>query len=376
MATHLAAVTLAKGKPFEVQTRPTPKPGPGELLIQVKSVALNPADNNMRNHGYLMTRWPTVIGFDMAGLVIEAGEGVPQDIFQSGITRIVAYAACYWRSWDPNYGPFQEKCLVPWQHAVALPTDSKLSWNEAATLPVSTQVPQCAWDAMGIPRLQSTSSTNTTTVFDDKEKKEALLIWGASSSVGSMGVQSARLLRDEKHSSIAAVYATASAVHHEYIVSLGADRVFDYKDPHVVDSIVSAAKENNLVIRHCFLAAGDLTSCQAVLKSFVEEESGATPEGKGQTQAKLASAPLLPDEVPHVPGVETMFLMPPAEEQERLAHFEYCLGTWLRKHLAEGSVAPSPGLTVVGKGVGSINAGLDVLLRGVSCTKLVVEIDE
>lgn len=51
MATHLAAVSLAKGEPFELRTRPTPKPGADELLIQVKSVALNPADCYMRDQG-------------------------------------------------------------------------------------------------------------------------------------------------------------------------------------------------------------------------------------------------------------------------------------------------------------------------------------
>ncbi|KAJ6147073.1 hypothetical protein N7497_009055 [Penicillium chrysogenum] len=77
MATHLAAVSLAKGEPFELRTRPTPKPGADELLIQVKSVALNPADCYMRDQGLFIPTYPTVTGFDISGLVLEVGDNVP-----------------------------------------------------------------------------------------------------------------------------------------------------------------------------------------------------------------------------------------------------------------------------------------------------------
>lgn len=77
MATHLAAVSHAKGESFELQTRRTPKPGPGELLIEVKSVALNPADGYMRDQGLFIPSYPAVLGFDVAGLVLEAGDNVP-----------------------------------------------------------------------------------------------------------------------------------------------------------------------------------------------------------------------------------------------------------------------------------------------------------
>jgi hypothetical protein len=46
-----------------------------------------------------------------------------------------------------------------------------------------------------------------------------------------MGVQSARLLKENKKSSFAAVYATAGAANLNYMWSLGTDCVFDYKDP-------------------------------------------------------------------------------------------------------------------------------------------------
>ncbi|GMG08201.1 unnamed protein product [Aspergillus oryzae] len=359
MTTHLAAISPAKGRPFELEPRPTPKPGPDELLIAVKSVALNPADAIMRDQGLFISTYPTVIGFDMSGSVLEVGDNVPPS-YQPG-TRVAAYAASVWKSCDPDYGPFQERCLVPWQHAVPLPEG--MSWNHAATLPVAVQVPLSAWDAMGIPRMGEDTAKIT------MGKREALLIWGASSSVGTMGVQTARLLRDNPNSSFAAVYATAGSANRSYVGSLGADRVFDYKDPQVVNAIISAAKGDGLVIRHCFLATGQLASCQAGLEAFLGEDH------KGET-AKIASAPVVPPDAMVMDGVETIFVMPSMLEEERLEQFRYWIGTWLKENLTKGTIRPSPELSVVGKGLGAINAGLDKLLRGVSCTKLVVEIAE
>jgi NADPH:quinone reductase-like Zn-dependent oxidoreductase len=390
MSTHIAAVFPAKGQPFELQTRLTPKTGPGELLIAVKSVALNPADTIMRSEGLFITTYPTVIGFDISGLVLEIGDNVPTGnaddgpglFFQPGITRVAAYTASFWRSCNPDYGAFQERCLVPWQHAVPLP-DDKLSWNDAATLPVSVEVPLNAWDTLGIPRVGAAAglaSNHPTSMGTDtggrtgeksENQKAALLVWGASSSVGTMGVQSGRLLKEDENSSIAALYATAGLANMKYVSSLGADRVFDYKDPQIVDRIVSAAREDGLVIRHCFLAVGQLASCQAVLKAFVGVD-----EGEEKKKAKIASAPIVPLDADSVDGVEIVFLQPSADERERLEQFRYCMGTWLRENLSKGRIGPSPEPKVVGKGLGAINAGLDMLLQGVSCTKLVVEVEQ
>ncbi|KAJ5181294.1 Polyketide synthase enoylreductase [Penicillium cf. griseofulvum] len=387
MATHLAALSLAKGEPFKLQTRPTPKPGPEELLIEVKSVALNPADGYMRDQGLFISTYPTVIGFDISGLVLEVGDNVPVGatgegpgpFFQPGITRVAAFAASFWESCDPDYGAFQERCLVPWQHALPLPED--ISWNQAATLPVAVEVPLNAWDVMGIARVgEATASSVSTgpvspgttegTQKNKIQKGNALLIWGASSSVGTMGVQSARLLREDPDSSFAAVYAAAGAANQKYVASLGADRTFDYKDPQVVDAIISAARQDGLVIRHCFLAKGHLSSCQAVLKAFIGDNQGENQK------AKIGSAPVIHPDAEEVTGVETIFVLPSTDEGERLAQFRYWMGTWLRENLAKGTIRPSPEPRVVGKGLGAINAGLDVLSRGVSCTKLVVEVAE
>lgn len=324
-------------------------------------------------HAGKWKKYPAVLGFDIAGLVLEVGAGVPVKatdghqgpIFEPRVTRVAAYSAATFESCQFDYGAFQERCIVPWQHAAPI-TDPSISWDHVATLPVSVQVPLCAWDAMGLDVSQSDAkdSDSDTTLAP----KEALLIWGASSSVGTMGVQMGRLQKTTR-SPIAAVYATAVVANHEYVKSLGADSLFDYKSATVGDDIVLAAKEDGLVIRHCFLANGDIRMCQAVLAAFAELSDRATGE------AKIASAPVVPPDTKEVLGLQTIFLVPSTDKSERLHQFAGWMVS-LSKHLSIGAIRPSLDPHVVGTGLECINAGLDRLAQGVSCSKLVVQVGE
>lgn len=367
---------MASGQPLVVQERRTPKPGPGEILVAVKAVALNPADTLMRAHGLFIQTYPAILGFDIAGLVIEAGEGVPDSateniqgiFFTPGVTRVAAYSAAVFESCDPNYGAFQECCLVPWQHAAPI-TDSSLSWEQVATLPVSVQVPLCAWDALGLAPAAANGSSGQHAAAANSAipsgSKEAILIWGASSSVGSMGVQLARLHK-VTDSSVTAVYATAGAANHDYVKHLGADRVFDYKSSNLVEDIISAAEKDNLVIRHCYLGKGDVALCQSVLGAFA---------GGEDYKGLIASAPIVPADTKEVEGVHVIFLVPAMEKTERLRQYQCWMAT-LSKYVSAGNVKPSPEPRVVGTRLDAINAGLDTLVQGVSCSKLVIKIEK
>src|SRR5438105_10570907 len=58
---------------------PTPLPGPGQVLIQVKAAGINPGEAKIRE-GLLHARWPTTFpsgqGSDLAGIVTQTGPGV------------------------------------------------------------------------------------------------------------------------------------------------------------------------------------------------------------------------------------------------------------------------------------------------------------
>lgn len=79
MATQRALVQYEKGGELTIDTAfPVPKPRSDEVLIKVKSVGLNPGDAWLRNHGAfdIPLQYPLVVGSDLAGDVVEVGEGV------------------------------------------------------------------------------------------------------------------------------------------------------------------------------------------------------------------------------------------------------------------------------------------------------------
>ena len=76
MTTHKALLLLEKQGSLAVRDIETPKPGPGELLIEVRATGLNPVDWKIQSYGLFFTEFPAILGIDSAGIVKEVGEGV------------------------------------------------------------------------------------------------------------------------------------------------------------------------------------------------------------------------------------------------------------------------------------------------------------
>ncbi|KAL9118868.1 MAG: hypothetical protein Q9187_004577 [Circinaria calcarea] len=340
---HLAAILPSKGSAFEITYRPTPTPGPNELLVEVKSIALNPIDHYQFYRGFPPISYPAILGSDIAGTVISTGSSVPSDAPKPG-TRIAAFAPCFFMQGALDYGAFQTRVLVPAADAVPLP--QAMSFNEASLLPMAVLTAWSGWYTIGLAR---------DTVYTAADKK-GMLVWGGASSVGSAAVQVAKLMGFS-------VYVTASEKHHEYLKGLGASKVFDYKGEHVVESIVKAAKEDGVTVQTGFDAVGQLQSCLEILKEL-----------KGEGTAKLASAALLPEDPPTMEGVEVAFVAGPTDEKERTEHFHFIFGVWLKEKLEKGDFVPSPKIRVIEGGLESLEKGLDELRKGVSGTKLVLEV--
>lgn len=82
--TQKALLLTKKQGSFELGTRPVPQPGKGQILVKVKSAALNPAELWIQKFGIVIqdAQYPVVLGLDFAGDVVEVGEGV--DGFKPG----------------------------------------------------------------------------------------------------------------------------------------------------------------------------------------------------------------------------------------------------------------------------------------------------
>lgn len=337
---HLAAVLPAAGSALEVTHRKTPTPGPNELLIGVKSVALNPVDYYQRDRGIFLTQYPAVLGSDVAGIVLSTGSDVSPDAPQPG-TRVAAFATGFYEGGNPDYGSLQTRVLASASMVVVLP--DSITFNEASLLPMSVATALGGWYSIGLPR---------DTLYKPADK-QALLVWGGASSVGSGAIQSAKEMGFH-------VYATASPVHHAYLKSLGAAYVFDYHSPSVEQDILRVTTDHGHNLATAFHAVGQLPHTIQVLSHHVP--------------AKCASAVPVPEDTPHVEGVEVKFVMAPVDAKERSEHFRFVFWDWLRERLADGRYVPSPAIRVVEGGLGGAQRGLDELSKGVSGVKIVLEL--
>lgn len=73
---HKAALLTNWGTPLSIGERPTPTLAATEILVQVKAIALNPVDHFQRDRGFGIDKYPTVLGSDVAGVVVQVGANV------------------------------------------------------------------------------------------------------------------------------------------------------------------------------------------------------------------------------------------------------------------------------------------------------------
>ena len=270
--------------------------------------------------------------------------------------RVSAYATS-WFLQTPDYGAFQNFVLVPAENVAVIPAN--LSFNEASILPLAFYTAWMALRILDIPQ---------ETLFQQSDKK-GILIWGVGGSVGSVAMQIARLMGFH-------VYATASEKHHSYLQNLGKGtgllKLFDYKGQDVVAKIVSAAKDDGIVLDLAIeAAAGNLKDIVAILNQV-----------KGSTRlAKVAAAPFSMAYLWYsffVPtclsGVHVQFVDDPSDEKERSRYFAFIYNSWLPEKLETGDFVPSPKVKVVPGGIKGIENGLQELKSGVSGIKLVLEV--
>jgi NADPH:quinone reductase-like Zn-dependent oxidoreductase len=137
--------------------RPDPRPGPGELLMEVKASSLNFRDWLMVLGLYNpKQKLPLIPGSDGAGVVVERGAGAQR--FAVG-TRIASAFAPGWVAGvgtraklktalgGPNDGMLCERIVVPEEGCVELP--AHLSFEEGATLPCAAVTAYNALVAQG-----------------------------------------------------------------------------------------------------------------------------------------------------------------------------------------------------------------------------------
>ncbi|ETA71110.1 NADP-dependent oxidoreductase [Actinospica robiniae] len=183
---------------------PTPVPLPSEVLVRVRSTAVNPVDAMVRSGTFRMLGEPPfVLGWDISGVVEEV---VP------GVTRFEVGDEVYGMPFFPRAGnAYAEYVAVPSRQLARKPTT--IDHDHAAALPL---VGLTAWQAL-------VDSANV-------RPGQRVLIHAGGGGVGHLAVQIAKARG-------AHVTATASAAKQDFVRSLGADEVVDYRGTDFTEKV-------------------------------------------------------------------------------------------------------------------------------------------
>jgi NADPH2:quinone reductase len=185
---------------------PTPKPGPGEVLVQVRAAGVNPYDTYMRNGAYpVKPALPYTPGSDAAGTIEAVGGGVtkvkPGDRVYTATTLTGAYA---------EYALARENQVYPLPEKISFPQGAGL-W-----VPYGTAYTALRHHA-------------------DARAGETLLVHGASGGVGIAAVQWARAL------GLTVIGTAGTPRGLELVKKEGAHHVFDHSKAGYAEEILKVS---------------------------------------------------------------------------------------------------------------------------------------
>jgi NADPH:quinone reductase-like Zn-dependent oxidoreductase len=241
-----AAVYTRYGPPEILQLREVPRPVPkdNEILIRVHATTVNRTDCGFRKPEYPLIVRPvnglfkpkrTILGSEFAGEIEAVGKDVKS--FRKG-------GQVFGLTGD-RFGAHAEYVCLPEEASIA-PKPSNINYEEAAAV--------CDGAMLALSCLKKVNI----------RRGQEILIYGASGSIGTAGVQLARYFGAD-------VTAVCNTKNVEIVKSLGADRVIDYTK----DDFTKNGQTYNVI----FDAVGKISflRCRSSLKPrgvFLETDLG------------------------------------------------------------------------------------------------------
>ena len=202
-----AAVITHPGPPdvLQVQEVPDPRPGVGEVLVDVTATAVNRADLMQRQGHYDPPPGaPPYPGLECSGVIARLGEGVTGWAVGDPVCALLAG------------GGYAERVAVPAGQLMRVPQG--LSLRDAAALP-------------------ETACTVWSMVFDVGRLRpgETLLVHGGTSGIGTLAIQLAH------HYGARVITTAGSAAKLDAARRLGADVAIDYREQDFAEVIAETA---------------------------------------------------------------------------------------------------------------------------------------
>lgn len=189
---------------LKLEEAPGLQPGPGQLVVRVKAIGVNPVDTYIRSGNHAVKPpLPYTPGQDAAGLVESIGEGVkrfkPGDRVYTARTVSGAYAE-------------QTLCLEAYVH----PLPERVSFQQGAALgvPYATAYRALFQRARGLPA-------------------ETMLVHGASGGVGIASVQLAR------RAGMNVIGTAGTEKGRELVLSEGAHHAIDHTAKDYLDELMA-----------------------------------------------------------------------------------------------------------------------------------------
>src|SRR6478609_11998 len=186
------------------ETRPVPKPGPGEILVKVAAAGVNRPDVAQRSGAYPPPPGASDLpGLEISGEVVALGEGATKHKLGDKVMSLVAG------------GGYAQYAIA--QDAQAMTVPASLSIQEAGAIP-------------------ETLMTVWHNVFERGGLKpgETLLIHGGSSGIGTMAIMLAKALGSK------VIVTVGSKEKADACLKLGADHAINYKTEDFVEATKKA----------------------------------------------------------------------------------------------------------------------------------------
>lgn len=220
----MKAVILKNAKELTYEDVPTPKPGPGEVLLQVFAVSICGSDIKRVIEGHRIM--PIILGHECSGVITEVGEGVNSSLIgtRAAVIPLIPcfkcqnclqglFSACKYYSFIGSRidGCFSDFVIVPVNNLFPIGEDAK--FEDAALIEPLTVI------IHGLQRINHVSSKNVAII-----------------GVGSLGALAIKWLKSLGMKNIIA--SDIDLFKLEYAKSLGADYIINPEQKDIIKEVM------------------------------------------------------------------------------------------------------------------------------------------